>query len=260
MIAAALLLLLSSSPVDHYNRANSLFSQGQFDQAGKEVDAALAGDPKLVPALTLKGKLAMALNRFDIARVCLESAARLEPNSPYVQFLLGFFHYVDNDFAKSIPVLERARALNPNDVRTHFYLALSYEGVADPEKARALYERTIELEKRLNKPSPDTHVAFGRLLFTLGEYESSSRQIGRALELDPQSRDGHYETGRLHFERKAYEEAAAAGERALKLAGAGTTDRQIHFLLARCYRKLGKIELAEAHFARFQASGVSLRR
>lgn len=256
----ATLVLLATSAMEHYSRANTLFARQQFPEAAAEVEAALAADPKLVPALTLKAKLAMALNQFDIARACLQSAAALEPKSAYVQFLLGFFHYVDNDFAKAIPVLERAKTLNGDDVRTHFYLALSYEGIAQPGKARALYERTLELEKQAGRISADTHIAYGRLLFTLGEYDASEKQIARALELDPKSRDAHYETGRLHFERKRYAEAAAAGGRAIQLPGVGTTDRQIHFLLARAYRKLGKADLAEAHLAKFHASGVSLRR
>ena len=256
----AMVLLLTNSAVEHYNRANALFTQQRMQEAASEVEAALAADPKLVPALTLKAKLAMAINQFDIARACLQSAAAIEPNSHYVQFMLGFFHYVDNDFSKAIPALERARALNGNDIRTHFYLALSLEGIAEPQKARTFYERTLELEKRANKRSADTHIAFARLLFTLGEYESSEKHVAQALQIEPGSRDGHYETGRLHFERKQFEEAAAAGERALKLTGAGTTDRQIHFLLARCYRKLGKAELAASHLAKFNAAGVSLRR
>lgn len=254
------LLLLATSAQDHYDRANALFSKGQFVEASGELDAALAADPKLVPALTLKAKLAMAINRFDIARACLERAVSIEPQSPYVQFLSGFFYYVDNDFANAIPALERAKDLKPDDIRTHFYLALAYEGLAQPEKARQLYDRTLDLEKRAGQPSADTHVAYGRMLFSLGEYDASEKQIARALQLDGKSRDAHYETGRLHFERAEYEAAAAAGERALTLAGAGTTDRQIHFLLTRAYRKLGKLELAETHMSRFKASGVSLRR
>jgi tetratricopeptide (TPR) repeat protein len=259
-VIVGILLLLATSAQDHYNRANMLFSKQQFAEASAELDAALALDPRLVPALTLKAKLAMAINKFDIARACLERAISIEPESAYVQFLTGFFYYVDNDFAKAIPALERSRQLKPDDIRSHFYLALAYEGVAQPEKARQFYERTLELEKRASQRSAETHVAYGRMLFSLGEYEASANHIKQALQLDPASRDAHYETGRLHFERGEHEAAAAAGERALALSGAGTTDRQIHFLLARCYRKLGKLDLADAHMARFKASGASLRR
>ena len=261
MTAALLALLLSATPgMDSYERANVAFAHGDFVRAGAEVDAALATNPRLVPALTLKGKLAMALNKFDIARACFRSAAAVEPESHYVNFLLGFFYYVDNDFAQAIPVLERARTLKPDDIRTHFYLALAFEGVAQPEKARAVYQRTMELEKRASQPSAETHVAYARLLFSLGEYDASRRHVETALKLDGKSRDAHYETGRLLYEQGEYAEAAAAGERALVLQGAGTTDRQIHFLLARAYRKLGKGEQADEHLKKFKASGVSLRR
>jgi tetratricopeptide (TPR) repeat protein len=254
------LILLASAALEQYNRANTLFQQQKFVEAEEALNSALRADPKLVPALTLKGKLAMALNRFDVARVCFEKAADLEPKSPYVQFLLGFFHYVDNDFKKALPALEQARKLEPDNPRTHFYLALSHEGLALPEKAAELYRKTVELETSQGKPSADTHIAYGRLLFTQGDYQASEVQIRRAMELDPKSRDGHYESGRLHFERGEWEKAAVEGEKASKLPGVGVTDRQIHFLLARAYGKLGKKELAEAHLAKFKASGVSLRR
>ena len=254
------LFLLASSALELYNQANSLFQQQRYQEAETTLNASLAADPNLTPALTLKGKLAMGLNRFDVARECFERAAKLEPKSPYVQFLLGFFHYVDNDFVKAIPALERARSLKPDDSQTHFYLALSYEGVAQPDEASKLYLRTIELEQAQRKPLPDTHVAYGRLLFAQGDLGSSAKHISRALELDPKSRDAHYELGRLHFEKGEWLKAIDEGEKAFRLPGVGTTDRQIHFLLARAYSKAGNRDAAEKHLASFKASGVSLRR
>jgi hypothetical protein len=40
----------------------------------------------------------------------------------------------------------------------------------------------------------------------------------------------------------------------------GTTDRQIHFLLARAYTKLGRNDLADQHRKKFQDSPPTLRR
>lgn len=254
------LILLASAAIEQYNRANTLFQQQKFAEAEAALNSALKADPELVPALTLKGKLAMALNRFDVARVCFEKAVEVEPKSAYAQFLLGFFHYVDNDFKKAIPALEQARKLKPDDARAHFYLALSHEGLAAPDTAAELYRKTIAIEGQQGEPSPDTHIAYARLLFTQGDYQASEAQVRRAMALDPKSRDGHYELGRLYFERSEWEKAAAEGEKASRLTGAGVTDRQIHFLLARAYGKLGKKELSEEHLAKFKASGVSLRR
>ena len=254
------LLLFATSALELYDQANSLFQQRRFQEAEAALNASLRADPNLAPALTLKGKLAMGLNRFDVARECFEKAASIEPKSPYVQFLLGFFHYVDNDFVRAIPALERARSLKPDDARTHFYLALSQEGVANPTEATKLYLRTIELESAGGKPQADTHVAYGRLLFVQGDLNASAKQIARALQLDPNSRDAHYELGRIHFENAEWSKAADGGEIALRLPGVGTTDRQIHYLLTRAYAKSGNREAAGKHLALFKASGASLRR
>jgi hypothetical protein len=50
-----------------------------------------------------------------------------------------------------------------------------------------------------------------------------------------------------------FEHAALEGELALTLPEASASDAEIHFLLARLYRKLNKPDLAEAHMEKFQA-------
>lgn len=258
MWCAVLSLLFLESA--HYERAHRYFQQRRFTEAEAELAGALRENPDLVPALTLQAKLAMGFNRFDEARAALLRAARLQPESAGVQFLLGFFYSVDNDFHKAVEALDLARRLNPTDPRITFYLALSRDGLGQADAAVALYRTTIALEKTAGKPAPDVHVAFARLLFSLGRFEESERQVALALALDPQSRDAHYEQGRLRFERGEFAQAADEGEKALAIPGIGTLDRQIHFLLARAYAKLGKRELSAAHLARFKASGASLRR
>ncbi|MBI1897211.1 MAG: tetratricopeptide repeat protein [Acidobacteria bacterium] len=257
---AALLLAAASVASQHYSRASALFDRQKFSEANEALDQALAADPNYVPALTLKGKLAMGFNRFDVARVAFSRAAEIAPDSAYAQFMLGFFYYVDNDFIKAAPALERALKLNPSDARASLYLAMSQDGLARPDLAVPLYERTIELERRAGQPSAETHTAYGRLLFTLGRYEEAAKQVARVLELDPNSRDGHYEMGRLSFEQGRWAEAAAHGEKALAAQGLGTTERQIHFLLARAYGKLGRKDLAEQHRQKFETSPATLRR
>jgi tetratricopeptide (TPR) repeat protein len=103
-------------------------------------------------------------------------------------------------------------------------------------------------------------VAYARLLFAQGDLEGSAKQIARALQLDANSRDAHYELGRIHFENADWNKAADEGEKAFRLPGVGTTDRQIHYLLARAYAKSGNREAADKHLALFKASGASLRR
>jgi tetratricopeptide (TPR) repeat protein len=265
----ALLLLLAAGNLrepqqdkarEAYARANNLFIEKKFDAALAAVEQALAQDPKYVPALTLRAKLAMAGARLDLARRDLTLAAELEPASPYTQFMLGFFYYLDNDFKRALPPLERARALDPASSRTHFYLALACEGLADEPRAREMYERALSLAEAARQVDTDIWIAYARFLFALGEYSKCVPLIEKALAAEPTSRDAHYERGRLHFQAGEFAAAARAGERALALASVGTTDRQIHFLLARAYARAGDSQRAATHLAKFQAAAPALRR
>lgn len=249
---------------DLYQNAAALFRQGQYERALAALDEALKLDPKLVQALTLRARVAMAANRFDLAKSSLSQAVELEPKAAYNHFLLGFCYYVDNDFKNALPPLEQARELKPDDARTHFYLALTLEALARIDEAIASYEQSLKLEKDRGAALADTLVAYARLLFTLGRYGESELLIDRALAAAPDSRDAHYEKGRLLFERRAYAEAIIHGKKALELPlefqGAGTTERQIHFLLAEAYAKNGQKELSEIYLAKFRAAPPTLRR
>jgi Flp pilus assembly protein TadD len=64
----------------------------------------------------------------------------------------------------------------------------------------------------------------------------------------------------LRFERRDYASAIKHGRRALELPGVGTTERQIHYLLARAYGQAGQKELAEVHLTKFRAAQPTLRR
>src|SRR4029434_9059888 len=94
--------------------------------------------------------------------------------------------------------------LKPNDARTEFYLALTYEGLGRASEAIGRYERVLKLtqESGASDLSADVLVAYARLLFTLGHFEKSENLIDRALGLDRDLRDAQYEKGRLRLERR----------------------------------------------------------
>jgi tetratricopeptide (TPR) repeat protein len=243
-----------------YARANALFVEKKFEESLAALNQALAENPEFVPALTLRAKLAMAMDRLELAGRDLKRAVELEPGSAYNQFMLGFYYYLENDFKRALEPLERARTLDPSGSRTHFYLALTHEGLANADHAIQMYERALSLAGSSGKADTDILIAYARLLFTLGQYSKSMALVDQALVLEPDSRDAHYERGRLQFQAGKFDHAVQEGEKALQLTSVGTTDRQIHFLLARAYARTGNRERAAAHLAKFQASAATLRR
>jgi tetratricopeptide (TPR) repeat protein len=98
------------------------------------------------------------------------------------------------------------------------------------------------------------------LLLSLGRTQDSIEKERRAIAGDPESRDAHYELAMGLDHKGDFKNAALEGEQALTLPELGTSDAQIHFLLARVYRRLNQPDLAKAHLEKFQAASKTTRR
>lgn len=251
---AGLALAESPSPGQPaYERANALFVAKRFSESLAAVEESLRLDGRLVPALTLKAKLAMAANRYDVARQALEQALAVNPKAAYAQFLYGMAAYVNNEMKEALPRFQRARELAPDDPRAALYLALTTESVGAPEDALALYREAIRLERLAGKPSADALLPGARLLLLLGRLDECEDWIQQAVKLAPKLRDAQFELARLLLKQGKSAKAAGAGELALTLSEGVVTDSAIHYLLLRAWQQAGQPERAAIHAATLRA-------
>lgn len=227
-----------------YERANKLFEQNQLPQSMAALDEALAADPKNVPALTLKAKIAIGSNRLDIAGQCLERAVAADPSSWYARFLFGFWYYLRDDWSRALTQLSAARKLNPQYARSPLYLGMTYERLGDLPKAVAFSEEAVRLEEASGKPDSNSLLVYSRLLHQAGRLADCTKVLDKAVQLYPTSRDVHYEIGRLLLKKGDAKGAAKAGEEALRMAAEDVTDLQIRYLLVRAYETAGEDDLA----------------
>lgn len=259
MNALLLWIVLAVSPgYLAYQKANTLFVAQKFSEASVAVDEALQLDPQLVPALTLKAKLAMAANRFDVARQCLRRALAIDPQAQYAQFLYGLEAFLTNDMQAALPRFRQAHALKPADPRATLYLGLTTESLGQTTEALSLYTEAVRLER--GTPQAETYLPGARLLLLLERLDEAERWIGEALKLAPRMRDPHFESARLSLRRGKAMEAASAGELALALSGGITTDSQIHYLLIRAWQQSGQAERAARHAAELRAIETPAKR
>jgi tetratricopeptide (TPR) repeat protein len=247
-LGAAMILVAAESPgYTAYRRADALFVAKKFPECEAAIDEALRLDAKLVPALTLKAKLAMTVNRFDVARESLNQALDSDPHSEYARFLYGLQFYMTNDLQSALPQFESARELNPADPRATLYLGLTRESLGQTSDAMSLYENAVNLEKTAGTPHADTLLVGARLLMLLNRIDESEKWIQRALQLAPDSRDAHFEMARVLLKKSEASEAAVEGESALHFKDGSTQDGQIHYLLIRAYRDSGQPDKAAHH-------------
>ncbi len=247
-VLAALCVWGAASPGQAaYERANGLFVARQFPEALAAVEEALTLDAKLVPALTLKAKLAMAANRYDVARQSLEQALAADPKAAYAQFLYGMTAYMNNEMKEALPRFRRARELAPRDARTVLYLALTTESIGQAAEAMTLYREAVRLDRESGKPQADTLLPGARLLLVLGDLEESERWLRQAVRLAPKSRDAHFDLARVLLKKGEAAEAAGEGESALGLSDGVTQDAAIHYLLLRAWRAAGDADRAAVH-------------
>jgi tetratricopeptide (TPR) repeat protein len=254
IFAVALVVFGATSPGSAaYERANALLIEKKLPEALAAVDEALRLDPKLVPALTLKAKLAMAASRLDVARRCLEEALALDPRAAYAQFLYGLEAYLGNELKEALPRFRKARQLSPNDPRAALYLGLTVESLGQPVEAMFLYEEAVRLERSAGEPHAETLLPGARLLLLTGRLEECERWLRQALKLSPDSRDAHFELARLLLKKGDAAQAAAEGETALRLSEGVVTDEAIRYQLVKAYRLSGMPEKAETHAAMIRA-------
>lgn len=255
-----LALQLAIGPTQHYEKAKQDFAQRKFTEAVSEVDAALHESPYMVPALILKARLAAFAHRPDISKSCLITAVTADPTSEDAQFFLGVLYYMQNDFKLAISPLQTAQTLSPKNPLPVFYLAMTHEALGDNTKALEFYHLADDLSTQKSPQSASILVAYGRFLSLLGRTQDSIEKVRRAIEEDPESREAHYELAKELDSEGDFKDAALEGERALILPALGTSDAQIHFILAKLYRKLNQPDLANAHLKKFLAAKQSTLR
>lgn len=243
------------------DRATRLFAERKMQPSLEAVEEALRLDPKLVPALLLHARLAMAARRNDVARDSLGEAVAIEPQSAAAQFLLGLALFEENELHLAIAPLETARRLDARDPRPVLYLGLVRESLGQGGEALGLYEQAIGMEEDAGTPRVETYLIAARLYLLSDRTEAAAALVDKALRRDKGSRDALFEAARIALRQDQPQRAVAHGESALKAKGGETTAVAIHALLARAYQRLGNTAEAGRHAeaARREESGTSPR-
>jgi len=127
-------------------RGDQLWNLGRFAEAKVELEKAVSRNPLLPEARWMLGNAYLREQRPGEALALLTPLAKAFGNRYEVVAGLGFAFYLQEDYAKAVEHLERARELRPPDTVLLNALGDSFQRVGDLEAARKTFERSLELD------------------------------------------------------------------------------------------------------------------
>jgi tetratricopeptide (TPR) repeat protein len=160
--------------------------------ATKEVDRALALNPKLPEAYSLRGRLAYLAADLDGAEAAFRKALALDPTAFDPLLWLGTLLRQEGKLPEARSRLEQAHQLRPKEIRVRYQFALLCSDEGDDQRAAALL-------KELIKDAPEyteAHRSLSTLYFRLGRAAEGRQERKIAEEMDAAIQAREQERGR----------------------------------------------------------------
>jgi tetratricopeptide (TPR) repeat protein len=126
------------------NLGRVALAEGDLDGARRALERALDLEPRLARTRFFLGLLEKEMGEYERALEHLRVAAEQYPRDRVVINQIGRVHFLERRYAEAAAELERALAVDPEDLMAHYTLMLSYRGLGDLERSerhRRLYER-----------------------------------------------------------------------------------------------------------------------
>ena len=175
------------------------------------------------------------------AEKILLKLAKLAPDNADIFGFHGTLKVQAGNYAKAVPLLRKALRLDEGNPTTHGSLAVAYEGLAKPDRAKRHYLRALELDPGLAR----THVNLGALLWQEGEHGAAVEHYQKAIALEANFAEAHVYLGQAMQFLGRIEDALRCGESAVKL---DPSSAKGHMNLGRALQALGRIEEAIPHY------------
>jgi tetratricopeptide (TPR) repeat protein len=153
------------------------------DDAQRELEAAVAGEPKLPGAHYMLGELAIYRAQTSRAIDELSREITLNPDFAMAYYRLGDAYTRQEDWDHAVPPLERAVWLNPTYSGPYILLGKAYFKKSDLPNAEHMLRRALQMDPR----NASAHYLLGRTLIQAGRTEEGRKLLRRWEELRQES-------------------------------------------------------------------------
>lgn len=163
-------LQINSNALNVYNNLGLVYiERGQLDLANFIYQKALTTVPGADSSANIHcnlGRIYQLQGKSGDAKLSLTKALERDPNLVPALMYLTEYNLANRNFVDTVPLMERARDLDPGNANIYMNLGVAYRGTARYDEARAAYEQVIKLKPE----DPDPHLNLGILY---GDYMKS---------------------------------------------------------------------------------------
>ncbi len=129
-----------------------------------------------------------------------KQAIHFDPKSYSAHLHLGIDYTRLGRLAMSVDELTVASKLNPEDLKTHYFLALVYSTRNEFDKAAGEYELILKHFSQADPENIEIYGYLGQLYYSQKKYQKAVDQFEKILSLDPQNSEVMYLLGSLYLE------------------------------------------------------------
>ena len=244
-------------PVDVYlGLGASLARQGDFEEAARVAEQALAMAPDSAVAHQTLGQAAFAAEDYAAAEASFSRAVELDPNTARAHAGLADIFFARGEFQQAVDSATAALSLNDqltaaygirgkannalgNQQQAHGDLAMAitvnsedpganlafaqvYESQQNIGQATTYYRKVTQLENSPPASRSEAHRALGRFAITALNYDEAVTEMTAAVEADPSSEEAKTGLGTAHLEKAKSQRQAQDIAGALASAQAAT--------------------------------------
>jgi len=199
--------------VYYYHQANSLASQGQFDEAEQFLNKAIKIDPENAEYHFKLAELFIQSSRTDDAMMAMVSTIKLEPLNAVLCYEIGLLYADHQKFDQAITALNRAIKLYPEH-------GLFYHQVAHVLNKMGRLDDAICASRQavgLNPGSAKFHHFLGNLLLLDNQYSQALAEHTLAIEIEPGMAAYHNSLSRGFGGLGRFDDAIKSARRAVSI-------------------------------------------
>jgi tetratricopeptide (TPR) repeat protein len=129
-----------------------------------------------------------------------EKAALLDPNVASTRLRLGADYARLGRLDDAVNHLVLVQVLDPEDLQSHYLLALIYSTQKKFDKAAVEYEKILKSLTKTNPNNTDVYFYLGQLYYSQHQYDKAIAQFQKILTIEPKNVEMMYFLGSIYVE------------------------------------------------------------